>query len=105
MGGADGSAGFVQVIEAVVSDRARARAFMQQAEQELPKRRPDLAGGLLVLHGDRATNVVYFTDEASAREGESQQMSDEERAQNDEMAQVFGEPTFLDLRNPWHHRP
>lgn len=105
LGGADGTAGFVQVVEATVPDRDRARAFMQRAEQELASRRPDLTGGLLVLHDDRATDVVYFTDEEAARKGEAQEMTAEERAQMDEMSQVFGEPTFLDLRDPWHHRP
>lgn len=105
LGGLDGAAGFVQVIQASVADRERARTLMQRMEQELPQRRPDVTGGLLVFHGDRATDIVSFTDEESARQGESQEMSEEERAQMDEMAQVFGGPTFLDLRDPWHHRP
>lgn len=101
-GGADPSARFVQVIEAPVTDRDAARAM---ADEELPQDRPDVLGGLVAVHGDRATQVVYFTDEASAREGESQEPSEEEQRRMDGMRSAFGDPTFLDLRDPWHNRP
>lgn len=104
-GGPDHSAGFVQVMENRLTDPERARVFFSEAEQHLPNARPDVTGTLAAVHGDRVTQAVYFTDEASAREGEAAQPSEEDRAAMATMAEVFTDTTYTDLRDPWHHRP
>lgn len=105
LNGADDGAQFVQVMDMPVKDRDRARALGERATQELPSNRPDVLGGVVAMHGDRATQAVYFSDEAAARAGESQGMSPEQEAQMAEMSEIFGEPSYLDLRNVWHARP
>ncbi len=105
LGGPDPDATFVQVIEERVSDVERARKFWEVAEREIPRQRPDVRGGIAAFHGDHVTQVVYFSDEGSAREGESRQSDEEQQSQMAEMADVFSDPTYLDLRDPWHQRP
>jgi hypothetical protein len=97
-GGSD-KAGFVQVMESVVEDRAKAEA-MESPEmmEQLRTARPDLLGSLRAwFDGGRCLEVAYFTSEADARKGESS--SDFAGAQED-FAAAWGDMSFIDLKSP-----
>ena len=90
---------FVQVMEATVTDRAKAEA-MENDEMldQLRKARPDLLGGLRVwLDGGKSIELAYFTSEAEARKGES---ADEFGPSQEEFAALYENMTYLDLPNP-----
>ncbi len=96
-------AGFVQVMQGQSSDPARGRELMAQFPLEAMKDfRPDLLGSVLIRHdGGRWTQVLYFTSEAEAREGERQQAPPEWQATMEELMRLeVGGPVFLDLRRP-----
>lgn len=95
-GGAQ-NAEFVQVMEGAVTDRGKAEA-METPEmlQQLRAARPDLLGSHRVWLDDGTyIEAAYFTNEADAREGE--QSMDFTGTQQEYM-ELFGEPTFTDLR-------
>lgn len=99
-GGSD-DAGFVQVIRGRMHNMDAARKMMREAEQS-DGFRPDVIGGYVGMEPDGAyTQVVYFTSEEEAREGERK-----EAEQGDDFAERMadlhdGPPRYLDLRNPW----
>jgi hypothetical protein len=97
-GGSD-AAGFVQVMEGKVTDRAKADAFESpEMLDQLRTARPDLIGGLRVwFPGDSFVDVAYFTSEADARKNEA---STEFAGPQEEYMALFGEMTFIDLRDP-----
>jgi hypothetical protein len=98
-GGGSNDAGFVQVMEGTVKDRAKAEA-METPEmlEQLRAARPDLIGGLRVwFEGDSYVEVAYFTSEAEARKGEQ---SEDFSGPQEEFTELFGEMTFTDLREP-----
>ena len=70
-GGSD-DAGFVQVMEGTVPDRARAEAAeTPEMLEQLRTARPDLLGGLRVwFDGGAYVEAAYFTSEADARRAE-----------------------------------
>jgi hypothetical protein len=97
-GGSDG-AGFVQIMEGSVTDRVKAEA-METPEllEQLRAARPDLLGGVRVWFDDGSfVEAAYFTSEEDARKGEA---SSEFTGPGEEFAAVYGEMTFIDLRNP-----
>jgi hypothetical protein len=100
-------AGFVQVIQGHSSDPTRARELMSQDSEAWAAFRPEILGSLGIGHDpDGYTAVLYFTSEAAAREGEKKEAPPELAAQMEEMGKLeAGEPTFLDLRDPWMHSP
>ena len=100
-------AGFVQVIQGRTSDPARARELMSQDQERWAGFRPDILGSLGVSHENgEYTAVLYFTSEAEAREGEAKEAPPELQQQMEEMGKLeVGEPTFLDLKEPWLHSP
>jgi len=96
-------AGFVQVMQGQSSDPDRARELMAQFPLEAMKDfRPDILGSVLIRHdGGRWTQVLYFTSEAEAREGERREPPPEWRATMEELMKVeAAQPVFLDLRRP-----
>jgi hypothetical protein len=96
-------AGFVQVMQGRVTDAARAKEVMAQIPQDvMAAYRPDVLGSVVIGHEDGAwTQVVYFTSEAEAREGERREPPREMRNAMEEMGKLsVGETTFLDLRDP-----
>jgi hypothetical protein len=97
--GGSNDAGFVQVMEGKVADRAKAEALeTPEMMEQLREARPDLIGGLRVwLEGGEYVEVAYFTSEAEARSGES---SEQFEGPNEEFTAQFGTPTFTDLRDP-----
>ncbi|MGI8987357.1 MAG: hypothetical protein ACR2GM_11320 [Nocardioidaceae bacterium] len=100
-------AGFVQVIQGSTSDPSRARELMAQNPEEWAAFRPDIIGSVGAWDdGGRYTAVLYFTSEEDAREGESKAPPPELKETMDAMGSLeVGEPTFLDLREPWLHSP
>ena len=99
LAGGSNDAGFVQVMEGTVKDRAKAEAFeTPEMMEQLKTARPDLIGGIRVwFDGNTFAEVAYFTSEADARKGESS--SDFSGPQEEYMA-LYDEMTFTDLREP-----
>jgi hypothetical protein len=96
-------AGFVQVMQGRVTDVDRAKEVMAQIPSDLMAAfRPDVLGSVLIGHPDGAwTQVLYFTSEAEAREGERKEPPAEFRVAMEDMGKLsVGETTFLDLRQP-----
>ncbi len=101
-------AGFVQVMRGRVSDPDRAKELMAQVPTEtMAAFRPDVLGSVSIGHDDGEwTQVLYFTSEAEAREGERKEPPPELRAAMEEMAKLsVAGPDFLDLRRPVLHSP
>lgn len=101
MGGGSDDAGFVQVIEGSSRDD---RDMTPEDEEQVRKARPDLIGGISAKHPDDNTwtTVAYFTDESSARKGES---SAEFQQTMEESGQTPDENEYWDLTNPWLDSP
>jgi hypothetical protein len=96
-------AGFVQVMQGRVTDAARAKELMAQVPSDaMAAYRPDVLGSLSIGHPDGAwTQVIYFTSEADAREGERKEPPAEFQNVMEEMGKLsVGETTFYDLRQP-----
>lgn len=100
--GPSAKAGFVQIMEGTVPDRAKAEAAESpEMLEQLRTARPDLLGALRAwFQGNDYLEVAYFTSEAEARKGEKQA---EFEPTVDEMAALFGTPTYTDLPNPQIH--
>lgn len=98
-GGSD-AAGFVQVMEGRVADRAKAEAFESpEMLDQLRAARPDLLGGLRVWYDDGTfVDLAYFTSEEAARQGEA---SEEFQGPSDDYNALFEEMKFIDLRDPF----
>jgi hypothetical protein len=96
-------AGFVQVMQGRVSDAARAKELMAQLPGDaMAEFRPDMLGSVMIGHQDGAwTQVMYFTSEAEAREGERKETPPEFQDVMEEMSRLsVGETTFYDFRQP-----
>jgi hypothetical protein len=101
-------AGFVQIMQGRVTDPARAKALMGEMNTDaMSAMRPDVLGSVSIGHdGGDWTQVIYFTSEAEAREGEKNEAPPEMKAAMDEMMKLSaGPPDFLDLRQPTLHSP
>ena len=100
-------AGFVQVMQGKSSDPERARQLMAEDDTDWGSFRPDILGTLSIGHADGEwTMAIYFTSEAEAREGERKEPPADVAAMMKEMdALSVGEPTFLDLTDPWLSSP
>jgi hypothetical protein len=106
LGGGSDDAGFVQIIQGRSRDVERMRELMEQSSDALRQLRPDIIGGTVALHGDGGfTQVVYFTSEDAAREGERKESPPELKAVDDEAASLFSDATFFDISRPWLHSP
>lgn len=99
-GGSD-DAGFVQVMRGRVNNADALRQFAVDDEMTsmLHQARPEIIGATLAIEDDGTfTETVAFTDEASAREGETTHMPDAiVRRMEESMADV----EFIDLHQPW----
>jgi hypothetical protein len=100
-GGSD-DAGFVQVIQGRVRDKERVLALEQEGETMMAEHRPDIIGVTIAVDDDGTfTEVVSFTSEAAAREGERREMTpDMERLIREEMS-LLEDTRYLDLHHPW----
>ena len=102
------TAGFVQVMQGRVTDPDRARELMARMPSDaMAAHRPDVIGSLSIGHADGEwTQVLYFTSEADAREGERKDTPPELQAVMDEMITLSkGPPDFFDLRDPMLQSP
>ena len=99
--------GFVQLMQGRTSQPDRARELMASDPTDWAGFRPEILGTVTANHDDgRWTMVIYFTSEAEAREGEKKEPPEEVAKLMKELdALSVGEPTFLDLRDPWLHSP
>ena len=101
-------AGFVQVMQGQVTDPARAKELMAQFHEDAMREfRPDVLGSVMIGHDDgRWTQVLYFTSEAEAREGERKEPPLEFLAVMEQLTKIsVGETEFIDLRQPAMHSP
>jgi hypothetical protein len=100
-GGSD-DAGFVQVIRGKVDDPAMIKKLMGDSDQ-LHELRPEILGATLAIEADGTfTETVAFTDEASAREGESKEMPEMPDDVREAMESVMQQDlTYFDLHHPW----
>ena len=94
-GGSD-DAGFVQIIQGKTDDPDRLKEVMSADANDMRAQRADIIGGTFGLEADGTfTNTVAFTDEASAREGETKSGPPEE------IQSLMSDLKFYDLRDPW----
>jgi hypothetical protein len=100
-------AGFVQVMQGRTTDRDRARELMKSSPEGFAAFRPDILGSVWLGHEDDAwTMAIYFTSEAEAREGEKKEPPPELAQVMEELNSLgVGEPTYLDIKDPWLHSP
>lgn len=105
LGGGSNDAGFVQVMRGRITNRDKAAELitrMGQFEALMRQHRPEVIGDITVLHADGTyTDVVYFTSEAEARQGEKRPMPAEAEAMVGEFMATMPVDEFLDLREPW----
>jgi hypothetical protein len=94
-GGSD-DAGFVQVMQYRVADRARLRELEQGMLEEMRTARPDVIGSVRMWDGDRCVDVVYFTSEAEARAGEQKEMPGGE-----DFESLVTDVQYDDIPDPW----
>lgn len=97
------SARFVQVMQGTATDKARVREMGPQVTAAVAELRPDVLGTVIAWDGDHFTQVVYFTSEADAREGETK-MGDAPSEVHELMA-LAPVDAYLDLSDPWIKRP
>jgi hypothetical protein len=101
LGGGSDTAGFVQVLQGGPAERDNLRAIEIGFEGIAREYRPDILGWVMAWHpDDRFTEVVYFTSEAGAREGETKEPPEDRRHMLDDWRRVAGQLTFFDLREP-----
>ena len=104
-GGGSNDAGFVQVMRGRVVDQEKAPALMARFEELLPamaEGRPDILGDVTVIHSDGTySDIVYFTSEAAAREGEQTPPPAEMMAMFEEFSAAMPVDEYIDLRDPW----
>ncbi len=99
MDGGSDEAGFVQVIRGRVEDPSRLKALMGSDTDMLHAERPEILGATLAFEEDGTfTETIAFSDEDSARRGESKPMPEDMRAEWDTM---MSEVQYLDLHHPW----
>jgi len=102
LGGGSDTAGFVQILQGGPADRNRIREIEQGFENIAREYRPDIMGWVFAWHpDDRFTEIVYFTSEAAAREGETKEPPEDRKHLLEEWRAAVGELTFFDLRQPY----
>lgn len=98
---------FVQVMQGRATDLDQARRLFGSHGGEWASFRPEILGTVGCLFDDGGYTVAtYFTDEASAREGEHRTPPAELQQQMDDISSLaVGLPEYFDLREPWVHSP
>lgn len=100
-GGGSNDAGFVQVMVYKPKDLGPVREMAKKMD-ELPNFRPDVLGSVTAYAEDGTViDVIYFTNEADAREGEKQEMPAEMQEMMQDFGSNVGEITYVDLKDPW----
>jgi hypothetical protein len=101
-GGGSDEAGFVQVMKVRTNDAAKVRSIDSQLEAHEAEFRHDVLGALRVWTGDDSyVQVVYFTSEADARAGESQEPQGELAELMRDWETTMADVEFIDLPEPW----
>ena len=104
-GGGSNDAGFVQVMRGRITDKEKAPKLMAQFAELLPtlaEQRPDIIGDVTVIHSDGTySDILYFTSEAEAREGEKKEPPAEMQAMFGEYMAVMPVDEYVDLKDPW----
>lgn len=99
-GGSD-DAGFVQVIEGQVSDRARFEEIQKEFDATVAEVRPEVIGGTLAWQaGSRLTLTAYFTSVAEARAGEAKEPPPDQKALDEEWHSLLSDVRYYDLTEP-----
>lgn len=105
LGGGSNDAGFIQVMRGRVTNRDKAAELIAQMgdfEALMREHRPEFMGDVTVLHADGTyTDVIYFTSEAEAREGEAKPMPAEALEMFEEFMATMPVDEYLDLKEPW----
>ncbi|MGQ0824640.1 MAG: hypothetical protein ACT4OX_06360 [Actinomycetota bacterium] len=104
LGGGSDDAGFVQIMQGRVTNKARLLELEKEFMPKLEAMRRDVIGSIRAWDGDNFTDCIYFTSEADARKGESSMEDDTE----DDMAEfnsLVQNLTFIDLKDPWLRSP
>ena len=105
LGGGSNDAKFVQVMRGRVLDQEKAAQLigrMGEFEALMREHRPDFMGDVTVLHDDGTyTDIIYFTSEAEAREGEQKPMPAEAQGMFEEFMSTMPIDEYLDLKEPW----
>lgn len=102
-GGSD-DAKFVQVIRGKLDDADALEAGMQEMTAMLHEQRPDILGATLAIEEDGTfIETVAFTDEATARSMESQEIPTDGRAAQmmQSWDRLVHDAQYLDLHHPW----
>jgi hypothetical protein len=104
-GGGSNDAGFVQVMRGRITDKEKAPKLMARFAELLPvmaERRPDIIGDVTVIHSDGTySDILYFTSEADAREGEKKEMPAEMQSMFEEYMAAMPIDEYIDLKDPW----
>jgi hypothetical protein len=101
MGGGSDDAGFVQVIRGKVDDPAKLKSLMGDTDM-LHELRPEILGATLAIEAAGTfTETVAFTDEESARTGESKEMPEMPADVRDTLDTAMQGATYYDLHHPW----
>jgi hypothetical protein len=99
LGGGSDDAGFVQIMKINGVDRQRLEE-LDGVFERFASERPDIIGGLRAWTGpDSCVDVMYFTSEAAAREGESKELPEELQKAMAEFGSM-ARTEFIDLPNP-----
>jgi hypothetical protein len=102
-GGSD-QAGFVQIIRGKLDNRDQARMMIDRMSSMLHEARPEIIGATIAIEDDGTfTETVAFTDEAAARQGESQAMP-VSGPMHDAMVRfdhLIHDVEYRDLHAPW----
>lgn len=103
LGGINPAAKFVQIMKANGVDRVKVKE-LDVAFEKLSGQRPDVIGMFRVWTSpDSSVEAVYFTDEAAARAGESQELTPELQALMTEFGDQMQNTEYLDLVDPSIH--
>ena len=95
------AAGFVQVMEGTVTDRAAADRLDREADAMLADLRPDLLGTTTAyFDGGQFATLAYFTSEREARRNESIPLPENASPQVDEWQDVMQVDRYIDLTDP-----
>jgi hypothetical protein len=73
-----------------------------ELQPTMAQRRPDVIGDVTVIHSDGTySDIIYFTSEADAREGEKKEMPAEMQEMFEEFMAALPIDEYLDLKDPW----
>ncbi len=104
-GGGSNDARFVQVMRGRITDKEKTPELMARFAELQPamaERRPDIIGDVTVIHSDGTyTDLIYFTSEAEAREGEKKEMPAEMQGMFEDFMAAMPVDEYLDLKDPW----